>query len=877
MEIYNKLFEILNPGDLLLTANKRLMPFLHKAYTDYQQTHKKLLWPTLSLFTLSRWLELLWEKQQIEQQRFLSRLLTKQQEHVIWQGIINKSSYLLLDTKDTAKRAQQAWKLLHQAQLNYQSSHFKQNKETASWQTWASTFAELSNSSHYIDACSATNLLIELFQRKILTPPKRIFLLGFTELNRQYKKLLDCLTEQHCIVSHYTPAHSQPKLRRLSLADKETEFRSMALWAYQCEQAGKKNIACVVPNLIEQRSQLLTQFSEVFTALTPQTQHLPPFNIAAGSPLKEFALIQTAITIIELEHINAFSKVSGLIRSPYLGGSQREQSQRAQLDIYLRCHSESKLSLEMLLTTSKKQACPYLSDLISQLMPLLKAYTAKSFVKPSVWAEHFAKKLRRLAWPGERCLTSNEFQLLERWSELLTELAGLDFILGPISQAHALQQLQELIGNGLFQAKTRHDPPIQVLGILDTAGIYFDTMWVMGLDDKTWPAAAKANPFIPYSLQRQHQLPHASNEREFYFTQLLTQGLIRSAPTLIFSYAAQNLDQVLRPSLLINAVQTVELSELTLPSYQSRAEKIRTAQEWEYYRDEQGSALQGDQYFSATSQLLQSQATCPFQAFARFRLNAKFYPFPQIGLNARDRGILLHQILEQFWNALAHQEALLQLSTVALDQQIDAAIDFSLAAYRKKRAFVFKPHFTHIERRRLQRLLKNIVDLEKQRPLFIQSLHEQKKDYTLGKLRLNLRIDRIDQLADNSYLIIDYKTGAPTTINHLEERLDHLQLPLYCLAYAETVRGFALMHIRSNTIALQGITAEETGMAQLNPLKKLKTTLVLQSWSDLLSHWQALLEKLAQQFQAGFAAADPKRGSTTCQPCDLKLFCRINH
>ena len=67
MEIYNKLFEILNPGDLLLTANKRLIPFLHKAYADYQQTQKKMRWPTLSLFTLSRWLELLWEKQQIEQ------------------------------------------------------------------------------------------------------------------------------------------------------------------------------------------------------------------------------------------------------------------------------------------------------------------------------------------------------------------------------------------------------------------------------------------------------------------------------------------------------------------------------------------------------------------------------------------------------------------------------------------------------------------------------------------------------------------------------------------------------------------------------------------------------------------------------------------
>ena len=66
MEIYNKLFEILNPGDLLLTANKRLIPFLHKAYADYQQTQKKKRRPTLSLFTLSPRQELECGKQQIE-------------------------------------------------------------------------------------------------------------------------------------------------------------------------------------------------------------------------------------------------------------------------------------------------------------------------------------------------------------------------------------------------------------------------------------------------------------------------------------------------------------------------------------------------------------------------------------------------------------------------------------------------------------------------------------------------------------------------------------------------------------------------------------------------------------------------------------------
>ena len=79
--------------------------------------------------------------------------------------------------------------------------------------------------------------------------------------------------------------------------------------------------------------------------------------------------------------------MSGLIRSPYLGGAQQEQSQRAQLDINLLCHRDSKLSLAVLVAASKKQACPHLGHLISQLMPLLKEYEVKSLAKPSLWAK----------------------------------------------------------------------------------------------------------------------------------------------------------------------------------------------------------------------------------------------------------------------------------------------------------------------------------------------------------------------------------------------------------------------------------------------------------------------------------------------------------
>ena len=876
MEIYNKLFNLLNPQDLLLTGNKRLIPFLHKAYARYQQTQKKQVWSPLQFFTFTRWLEILWEKQFIEQTGFALRLLTKQQECLIWKNIIRQSTYSFLDSGHTAKNAQQAWQLLQQALLDYRTTHFKQSNETETWQIWAMQFDNFCQNQAYIDLSSTVNHLTLLFSKKVLKPPRRIFLIGFNEINPQYKKLLSVLEELHCQICYYAPVYPQTKRKRLCLIDKETECHQMTLWAYQSWQLGKKNIACVIPNLIEQRTPLLNTFTEIFTELAPSHISPLPFNIAAGNPLLEFSLIQTAMHILRLEDINAFPQIHSLLRSPYLGDSQQEQATRAQLDTYLRRTAENRLSLDQLLIVSYQHACPLLSHLVADLIPLIKKYPPHFLAKPSFWSDYFAKKLCALAWPGERSLNTSEFQLLERWSELLTELAGLDFILGDISQSEALQQLHELINATLFQSKSLHEAPIQVLGLLDSAGMYFDDLWVMGLDDRTWPATAKPNPFIPYALQHTHQIPYASNEREYYFASLLTKNLIGCAANIIFSHPAQHLDQILRPSVLIKSQPEIELDDLKFPDYHAYAKKIMAAQQWEYYTEE-SAPLSPEGSFSADTQLIQSQAACPFQAYARYRLKAQFHSFPQNGLNARERGNLLHQVLEQFWNGVKDQASLLQLTSQALDKLIHIAIDHCFNLFSKKRPLVFKTHFIDIERQRLHALLSKLIALEKQRPAFSHTQHETKRQLTLGPLSFTLRIDRLDTLNATQSMIIDYKTGVPSKIDWLEERCDYPQLPLYCLSYPETVRSFAMLHLRSDKIMLQGISAEESPMQQLTPLKKLKTSLVLNHWSDLLKHWQTALEKLAIEFQQGVADVNPKHGPSTCRQCDLQLLCRINH
>ncbi len=300
-------------------------------------------------------------------------------------------------------------------------------------------------------------------------------------------------------------------------------------------------------------------------------------------------------------------------------------------------------------------------------------------------------------------------------------------------------------------------------------------------------------------------------------------------------------------------------------------------QHWEYYTDDDIPITEAN--FTAGTQLLQSQAACPFQAFARWRLKAHAQPFfPQNnGLNARERGILLHHVLEQFWNRVKNQETLLALTHEALNQHINTAIDVCLNRLSKKRPLVFKPYFVTLEQQRLRSLLNNLVELEKQRPIFTHTQHEKKQQIRLGKLILSLRLDRLDQLNPKEAMIIDYKTSRPSKIDWLEARCDYPQLPLYCLSYPETVRSFSVWYLHRNQITIKGLSEEKTPLKSLIPLKKLKTSHVFHHWSDLLEHWKLSLEKLALEFEEGINHVNPKQGVTTCRQCDLQLLCRVNH
>ena len=84
------------------------------------------------------------------------------------------------------------------------------------------------------------------------------------------------------------------------------------------------------------------------------------------------------------------------------------------------------------------------------------------------------------------------------FGEVLDGFGRLDALLGPLGFAEAVRRLSQLCRQRLFQPETRGRPAIQVLGVLESAGLGFDALWVMGMNDDLWPPPPRpARPSPP--------------------------------------------------------------------------------------------------------------------------------------------------------------------------------------------------------------------------------------------------------------------------------------------------------------------------------------------------------------------------------------------
>jgi ATP-dependent helicase/DNAse subunit B len=254
---------------------------------------------------------------------------------------------------------------------------------------------------------------------------------------------------------------------------------------------------------------------------------------------------------------------------------------------------------------------------------------------------------------------------------------------------------------------------------------------------------------------------------------------------------------------------------------------------------------------------------------------------PHAGLDAAERGTLLHRVLSLVWGRIGSHAGLLALDRTGLDGVLLDAATQAIAEEHAWGTESLTGRFAAIERSRLIRLIGDWLEYERERAPFEVVERERKRPVTWSGLRMNLRLDRLDRLADGTHALIDYKTGVARLASWLGDRPDEPQLPLYLVTADQPVSALAFAKVRrgerGKVTGFEGVSVIENLLPDVGPIEQKRgmDKRGYVSWDVLVQEWETSLDGLASGFASGVAQVDPKNGSLTCAQCDLQSVCRI--
>jgi len=854
--MHEEIFRALENGATIITASRRLARVLTREFHGIETGRGRKVWNRPDILPFDAYLDRAWRD-------WLWRgangdaplLLNSLQEQALWQRIIRESPQgaSLLQIPETARQAAQTWQLIVAYGLDVDGS-FEASEDSAAFAGWSREFRMLCRANGWLERARLSDFLRQKIAAGEAPQPKDVHVAGFDEMTLRQTAFLDALGEWRAIEMD---DRSQAVERR-RLRDSSGEVRSAAAWARRLVESDRKAQigVIIVPDLARSRGTVERMFrQELEPGGGNARDRARPFHLSLGPPLGDYPVVRAALLMLEFTlGTLPLSRAGMLLRSPFLGGGEAEWSQRVMLDAKLRRKSLWDINIPILRDAS--ESCPQLQSVlrrVERLLPRTKAEQAAS-----EWTRHIAELLGAFRWPGDRTPGSDEFQTIEAWWEMLSSLASLDITTPPMSLARAVDWLREMSANTRFQAED-DGAPVQVMGMLEAAGLRFDHLWILGLNDEALPAAANPNPFIPIALQRQHNLPHCSPARELAFASKLMERLLGSAPDVVLSYPEREGDRALVPSPVV--ADGAWLQSEGESNRDGWIERMRAESAFETMTDEVGPVLAGCSS-PGGSALFKDMAACPFRAFAKHRLSAKPLEDPDFGVSYRDRGTTVHKALEFIWRELGSHARLVQLPPRELEALIAQSADASVAK--------LGPGIGHyLEKRRLQRLLREWLEIEKSRPEFIVAGIEAERVTSISGVEVKLRADRVDELPDGRQIVLDYKTGKLESKGWNGERPEEPQLPLYCVTNERPVAGAAFAMIRTGDLRFRGLTAAG---ATLPVMKKMSIEAPL-PFEAQVDEWRRVLVQLAAHYRDGRAEVDPKDGA--CDNCGLRALCRI--
>jgi probable DNA repair protein len=886
-------------GATVVTANTRASRDLLRA-CDQRRKAGAGAWRTPAVLPFGAWLGELWQSAQAS--GALDQILLGQlQQQALWTRIIEQSpsSSALLNGRELAGLASQAWEAMHAYAVPFRSPEFLATVESRSLLEWADAYRDITFANHWLDPARQLDRLASLLPCLESFLPTSMLFAGFDQLTPQQRKFVAALSLQGVCVTILSaePAGTigGEAIRSVRLADRSAELTMAARWARAyLERDPSANLGIVIAGLSERKD--LT--GQIFSAILHPEQYFavrdisqPAFDISLGRALSDYPIMRSALTFLRLLSASApLADFSAWLRSPYFGAVGDEGGKRAQLDWFLSQMLPPSVTLESVLAALAKAAAQGYTtagvigrlraarQLVAQAQSAIHSPNHRS---PNRWIRDITAVLAAARWPAEvdgLVLSSDEYQAREAWENLFDEVGSLDLVRPRMAFAEVVAALVEASSARIFKPRNQR-APVQVMGELEAAGSGFDALWIAGWSDDAWPPRGAPNPLIPIGLQRDYGLPHSSAESELVFARSVSDRLLQSAPQVTVSWPAAEEDRQLRPSPLAASLPVVGSDDLGLPSAQGLAE-LFPAVALESVQDYRAPAVAVGELRSRGTRIVEQQSNCPFRAFVELRLLAAQAKRVEPGLTPANRGKLVESALQYAWNELHDKSTLDTSDEQRLQEIVSAAVESAFTSLNLKPADTWEARYLDLERQRLAALVREWLQFERGREDFREVRHQQEIRFQLAGLEIRGFIDRLDRLPDGSLVVIDYKTGSQSYRpgDWTTPRPARPQLPLYATALLGTP-GTKLSAVAFASVNRGGCRMAGTAVRpEILAAKSLRGP----ELQEYLDRWGPELEALAAAFLQGDARIDPKHAPgyasrSTCDAtyCHLRAVCRM--
>ena len=783
----------------IVSANLRLARTLKSEFGEQQIAQGLQAWKTPAI---QDWRHFLHELvNSAGDSEALPSRLNRQQCQVLWERCIREEvDASIVNIASLGRLASDGWTRMNEWNLDPDDcANVASGQDQRIFARAVQRYRKELQTNHWIDDATLPRLLETLVADGKLVLPQRLTLVGFDRITPQVETTLDAFKE----IGTQVRLRQAGPIQGLSVCrfeNTDAELRAAGAWAAgELESKPELRIAVVVSGLDKAAANTGRLLRE---GLVPGWQyggraHAAAVNVSYGRNLSEYPAIYTALLALRwiVSDISGVD-VSLLLRSPFYGVGPLHG--RARLELTLRDWPDRQWSAE--------RVCRALGgrDDSQDSVDWLARFTRhgehrKSLSgsrRPSEWAGAIDEILKSLSWPGEGSLNSTDFQLVNRWRDLLNEFAQLELVVPRMNFATAVARVAAMANDALFQAEAEGSV-VTVLGPLEAAGMEFDRLWVAGLDADNWPPQGRPSPLLSRELQRQHGMPDADPQDTADYARRVLDRLRGSAEICYLSYAATVADREQLPTALLSNLSDGEAPDD--PGW--HAESLLSRVGLEEIADPAPPLIK-DEVISGGASTINLQMSEPFSAFVRGRLGVRTLQAFTAGIAANIRGSLVHDALFNLYAHKPSQADIQAWDAGQLTTRIGQAIEMAFERHERYADGVLQALFK-LERSRTDLLLRAVVEIDLQREAFKVGTVERSIAGLLGPLNISLRCDRIDELQDSEIVILDYKTGSKKKFLSRGEPVD-MQLIVYACMTDKQVAGLGLFNVDSKFLGIDG-------------------------------------------------------------------------